>query len=69
MKLREDMVDLVAVDVGETEAAALELIAELGVVDAHEVEDGGLEVVDVSGVLVVVMLVGIDRRSVGANDL
>jgi len=46
----EDGFDDVAVDVGEAEIAALEPVGESLVVDAEEVEDGGLEVVHVDGV-------------------
>ena len=49
--LGEDVVDDVAVDVGEAVLAALEFVGEGGVVDAELVEDGGLEVVDVDAVL------------------
>src|SRR6185312_16071222 len=37
-------------DVGEAEVAALEAVGEARVVEAEEVEDGGVEVVDVDGV-------------------
>ena len=37
-------------DVGEPEIAALMAVGEALVVDAHEVEDGGLQIVDVDGV-------------------
>ena len=46
----EGWFDEVAVDVGEAEVAALGSVGEAGVFDAHEVEDGGVEVVDVDGV-------------------
>ena len=62
------MVHLVAVNIGEAESAALEFIAELGMVDAHLVKDGGLEIVNMDGILVVVVFVGVDGRTVGADD-
>ena len=49
--LGEEGFDDVAVDVGEAVVAALEAVGESGVVEAEEVEDGGLEVVDVDFVL------------------
>ena len=50
-----------SVDVGEAVASALEFVGEFFVVDAHLVEDGGMEVVDVDGVPgdVVGMVVGL----------
>src|SRR5439155_6954311 len=45
--LGEHFFDEVAVDVGEAEVAALEAVGEALVVEAEEVEDGSLEVVDV----------------------
>lgn len=62
------MVHLVAVDIGESESAALEFVAEIGVIDAHLVEDGGLEIMNVDGILVVVVFVGVDWRAVGADN-
>lgn len=62
------MVDLLAVDIGESESAALEFIAELGMVDAHLVKDGGLEIVNMDGILVVVVFVGVHGRAVGADN-
>ena len=66
--LCDDVVHLVAVNIGEAESAALEFVAELGMVDAHLVKDSGLEIVNVDGILVVVVFVGVDRRAVGADD-
>lgn len=63
------MANDVAVDVGEAEAAALELVAELGVVDAQLMENGRLEVVHVDGILVIVMLVGVDFVAIGIDNL
>ena len=40
-----------AMHIGEAEVAALVTVGELFVVEAHEAEDGGVEVVDVHGVL------------------
>lgn len=62
------MLDDAAVDISEAEASALELVAELGVVDSKLVENGGLQVVHMDGILVVVMLVGVDRIAVGVDD-
>ena len=47
-------------DVGEAEVAAGVVIGEFLVVDAHEVEDGGVEVVEVDGLVfgVVAVVVG-----------
>ena len=38
-------------DIGESEVAALEAVGEALVVHAQDVQDGGLEIVDVDGVL------------------
>ena len=62
------MVDFVAVDIGEAESAALEFVAELGMVDAHLVKDGGLEIVNVDGILVVVVFVCVDGRAVRPDN-
>ena len=48
---RQDRFDHLAVDVGKPEATSLVLEGETFVIDAHEVHDGGLPVVDVDGVL------------------
>ena len=48
--LREDGLDAFAGDVGEAEIAAFESVDEAFVVEAEEVEDSGLDVVDVDGV-------------------
>ena len=47
----DDVVDDVAVDVGGAEVAAGVAEGEFFVIEAEEVEDGGVEVVDVDGVL------------------
>ena len=39
-----------AADVGEAEVAAIKAVGDLEVVEAEEVEEGGVEVVDVDGV-------------------
>ena len=62
------MVDFLAVDIGESESAALEFIAELGMVDAHLVKDGGLKIVNMDGILVVMVFVGVYGRAVGADN-
>ena len=41
----------VPVDVGEPEVAARVAVGEPGVVEAHQVQDRGVEVVDVDGIL------------------
>ncbi len=46
--LRQDVVDDVAVHVGETEVASLMAIGQAFVVDSEEVETGGVKVVDVN---------------------
>ena len=38
-------------DVCEAEVAAAGAVGELGVVDTHEVEDGGVDIVDVDGLV------------------
>src|SRR5207249_2153427 len=48
---RQDFANDFAGDVGEAEVAAVEAVGETGVVEAEEVQDGGVEVVDVDGVL------------------
>src|SRR4051794_2271946 len=47
----QDRLDDVPGDVGQAEVAALLAVGEPQVVDAEEVEHGGMEVVDVDGVL------------------
>ena len=41
----------VTMNVGEAEAAALVAVGQFGVIDSAEVEDGGLHIVDVDGIL------------------
>ena len=48
---RHDFLHHFAADVGQAEVAALEAEGEPGVIDAQEVQDGGLEVVDVDAAL------------------
>ena len=43
-------------NVGESEIAALEMVGEFGVLDAEEVEDGGVKVVEMDFVLVALAL-------------
>ena len=50
-ELGEDFLDDFAVDVGEAEVSALGTVGEFGVVEAEEVKEGGVEVVDVDFVL------------------
>ena len=50
-------------DVRQTEVAALEAVGEAFVVDAEEVQDGGLEVVDVDG-----MIDGVEAEVVGSAE-
>ena len=50
MTLSEDGLNDVTVDVGEAIVAALEFIGELFVIDSEEVEEGGVEIVNVDGV-------------------
>ena len=45
--LSDDVVNDVARDVGEAEVASAGAEGELGVVNAHEIEDGGMDVMDV----------------------
>ena len=49
--------------VGEAEVAALEAVGELGVVEAEQVQDGGVEVVDVD-----LVLDGVEAEFVGLAD-
>ena len=51
MDLGEDFVDDVALDVGEAEVAAGVAVGEFFVIETEEMEDGGVEVVDVDAVL------------------
>ena len=50
-RLREEFGDDLAGDVGEAEVAPLESIGELRMVDAQQVEHGGVEVVDLDRIL------------------
>lgn len=47
----EDLTNHVAVDVGQAIVAALEAVSETLVVEAEQVENGGVQVVDVNRVL------------------
>ncbi len=49
--LCDEVVDDMAVDIGEAEVASGVAVGEFGVVEAEELHDGGLEVVDVDAVL------------------
>ena len=42
----QNTLDHVPVDVGETEVSSAETVAERLVIESHEVEDGGVEIVD-----------------------
>lgn len=55
--------------IGEAESAALIFVGQRGVVDAHLVEDRGLEVVDVHGAFVIVVFVGIDHIAIGVGEI
>ena len=48
--LGEDFFDDLAVDIGEAEISTLEAVGHAGVIEAEEMERGGLEIVDVDGV-------------------
>ena len=48
-KLSNDVVNYMAVDVGEAEVAALIAVGELAVIDAEKMKDGRIAVVDVHG--------------------
>src|SRR5438445_9165744 len=56
-------------DIGEAELAALELVGETRVIDAHQVEDGGMQVVDIDRVLshVVAQVVRLADRNTGLD--
>ena len=60
LSLRQDPVDDFSFYVGEAEVAAGVAVGEFLVVDAHEVEDGGVEVVEVDGFVfgVVAVVIG-----------
>ncbi len=58
---RQQLVHNMPMHVGEPEAAALVLEGELRVVDAQQVQDGGLQVVDVDGAGREVVFRGCDR--------
>ena len=47
----QQLADHLAVDVGQAEISALESVSQLLVVDAQAVQHGGIEVVDVHGIL------------------
>ena len=67
--LEEELIDQFAVDVGEAVVAALEFEGELFVIDAEEVEEGGVEVVNADGILcnVVGVVVGFADGLTGFN--
>src|SRR5690242_17962953 len=48
---RQDLIDHAAVDVGQAEIAAAEAERQLLVVQAEQVEDGGVQIVDGQGIL------------------
>ena len=48
--LGENFFDDLAVDIGEAEIATLEAVGHAGVIEAEEMEGGGLEIVDMDGV-------------------
>ena len=60
-RLREQLLHDLAVHVGQAEVAALEAVGQLRVVDAEQVQDRGVQVVDVDGVVddVVAEVVGL----------
>ena len=47
----EQFLHHLAVDIGQPEVAALVAVRQLGVIDAKEMQDCSLEVVDVNGIL------------------
>ena len=49
--LRKKFLDHLAVDVGQSEIPPLKAIGQFQVIDATQVENGGLEVVDVNAIL------------------
>ena len=69
---RHDVLHDFTVDIGEAEVASLELEGELFVVDAKEVQDGGLEVMDVDlvvlGVEADVVLPSPSERTLASAD-
>src|SRR3989449_11605426 len=66
----QDLVDHLAGNVGKPEMAALELVGQPLVVDAEAIEDCGLQVVDVHGVLddVVAVIVGLTVIDAGLHS-
>ena len=64
----EDVFHDFSVHVGESETSALELVAQDFVIDSELIENGGLKVVHVDGILMVVMFAGVDRVAIGIDD-
>ena len=67
--LFDEALNDVAVDVGDSEVAALVGEGEALVVYTHEVQDRSLQVVDVDGALVELVLRGADRVAVLVGDV
>ena len=67
--LRQQLLHDVPVHVGEAEVAALVLVGELRVVDAQQVQDRGLQVVDVDGAGGELVFGGLDRVAVVVGDV
>jgi hypothetical protein len=63
--LRHDLGDQVAVDIGQAHVAAIEKIGQAGVVDAQQVQHGGVKVVDRDGLA----LGFVAELVTGADDL
>lgn len=68
-RLRKNVFDDVSVHIGEPVLAALEFVGELGVINAELVEEGGVEVVDVDGLLVMPGGVGFNGYSVFIDEV
>jgi hypothetical protein len=47
----EDALDDAARDVGQTEVTAIVAVSQLGVIEAEQAQNGGVEIVDVDGIL------------------
>src|SRR5882762_1754668 len=57
---RDELLDDFTMDVGQSEIAALEAIAELRMIEAEQVEDGSMQIVDVD-----LILRGVEAKIIG----
>src|SRR5258705_9715909 len=63
--LGQEFLDHVSVDIGEPEFAPLKFVSQLRVVEPHQLQDGGVEVVNLDRILddVVAEIVGLSDRN------